>query len=354
MKDWKKSIVPGRWRILLVVTGWLCMQPVYADLVVMKNGDRITGEIQEIWDQEIIIEPEYDDDTTVTISLDVVAYIESGRDFKIKMVDSRKVVAKLSGRDADGNQLIEIDGKVSTITYAELEELDEISDYYDRDSRIDFNLGLNKGNTNSLNTKLSADTNLKLGDHRHIVDLTLIREEQDNSTTKDNDLLRYNYNWLFADPWFFGGNASAERDPVRDLDHRFILGGSIGRDIWNKPRRAMNFQLGLGFLTEKFSSSDAGGTPVPSDQNDSLVLSWQYRFRYDLLGDKLEFYHNNTLNSTATGRKNTAIKTVTGTRFEITDLLYLNAALDFDWESHPAGTAKNEDLAVVVGLGVEF
>lgn len=354
MKHGKKSITPGSWRVFLLVAGWLCTMPVHADFVVMKNGDRITGEIQEIWDHEVIIEPEYDDDTAVTISLDVVDYIESSRDFEIKMLDGRKLIAKLVGRDADGKQLMEIDGELSTITYAELEELDEISDYYDRDSRIDFNLGLNKGNTDSLNSKLYADTNLKLGDHRHIVDVTLTREEQDNSTTKDNDLFRYNYNWLFADPWFFGGTASAERDSVRDLDHRFILGGAIGRDIWNKPRQAMNFQIGLGYLTEKFSSSDAGGTPVPSDKNDSLVLSWQYRLRYDLLGGDLEIYHNNTLNSTATGRKNTVIKTVTGTRYEITDLLYLNTSLDFDWESHPAGTAKNEDLAVVVGLGVEF
>ncbi len=354
MKGWKKSTAPGNCRVLLLVTGWLCMRPVYADLIVLKNGDRMTGDIQEIWDHEVIVEPEYDDDTAVTISLDVVDYIESSRDFEIKLRDGRKVIAKLAGRDIDGNQLIEINGKLSTITYAELEELDEIADYYDRDSRIDFNLALNKGNTDSLNTKLYVDTNLKLGDHRHIVDLTLIREEQDNSTTRDNGLLRYNYNWLFADPWFFGGNASVERDPVRDLDHRFILGGSIGRDIWNKPRRAMNFQIGLGYLTEKFSSSEAGGTPVPSDSNDSLVLSWQYRFRYDLFGGDLEIYHNNTLNSTATGRKNTVIKTVTGARYEITDLLYLNAAIDFDWESHPAGTAKNEDLAVTVGLGVEF
>ena len=27
---------------------------------------------------------------------------------------------------------------------------------------------------------------------------------------------------------------------------------------------------------------------------------------------------------------------------------------DYDWESQPAGTAKNSDLALVVGLSVEF
>jgi len=49
------------------------MMPVHADLVVMENGDRITGEVIEIWDNDVIIEPEYDDDTKVSISLDNVA-----------------------------------------------------------------------------------------------------------------------------------------------------------------------------------------------------------------------------------------------------------------------------------------
>jgi hypothetical protein len=48
------------------------------------------------------------------------------------------------------------------------------------------------------------------------------------------------------------------------------------------------------------------------------------------------------------------IKTSTGARYEITDLLYANVSLDYDYESEPAGTAENGDLSLVVGLGVEF
>jgi len=93
---------------------------------------------------------------------------------------------------------------------------------------------------------------------------------------------------------------------------------------------------------------------LPTSSNQSIAALWQYRFRYDLFGDDLEVYHNNSLSSNITGRTNTVIKTVTGLRYEITDLLYLNTSLDFDWETEPAGEAENEDLALVIGLGVEF
>ena len=330
------------------------MTPVSADHLVMKNGDRITGEIKEIWDNDVIIEPEYDDDTKISISLDAVAYIESEQEFEVTMTDGRSVIAKLAGRDADGKQLIEIDGKRTSITLDQLEELDEISDYYDWDSRIDFNFTMNKGNTDSLNTKFYADTNLKLGDHRHIVDLTMIREEQNGARTRDNELLRYNYNWLFGDLWFLGGAGSAERDPIRELDYRFIAGATIGRDLWDKPRRAMSFQIGLGYLAEQFSPTAEDGTLLTKNSNQSVAAIWIYRFRHDFIGDDLEIYHNNAVNWYVTGRTNTVVKTVSGVRYGITDLLYINVAINFDWESDPSGTAENEDLAIVIGLGLEF
>lgn len=84
----------------VLAVGWFIAAPVHADLVVMKNGDQITGEILEIWDRKVVIEPEYDDDTKVSISLDDVEYLESEREFEIDLIDGRSVIEKLSGPDA--------------------------------------------------------------------------------------------------------------------------------------------------------------------------------------------------------------------------------------------------------------
>ena len=196
-----------------------------------------------------------------------------------------------------------------------------------------------------VNTKLYADTNLKLGDHRHIADLTLSREEQNGVTTKDQDLFRYNYNWLFNDPWFFGALLSAESDPIKDLDHRYILGALIGRDFINTPRTLLNGQLGLGYLTEE---------SIAGLDNESTAALWNLRYRQDLLKEDLEIYHNHSITSYLTGRTNTVIKTSTGLRYEITDLLYATIAIDYDYETNPAGIAQKDDLGLVLGLGVEF
>jgi hypothetical protein len=316
-----------------------------SDKIVMKNGDQYTGEIQEIWDGDLIIEPEYDDDVNVSLPLAEVLYIQSEREFDVTWPDRTDVVLKLLGPSKDGRQLIEIDGEKRIIALGDLEELDEIDEFFDWESHIDLNGTINRGNTNATNVKLFADTNLKLGDHRHIATLTFAREEQNGIRTKEQDLLQYNYNWLFNDPWFLGATGSAEADPIKELDYRYIAGATLGNDLFNRARVFLSVQFGLGYLAEK-------NTSLESQQ--SVVGIWALRYRQKFLKD-LEFYHDDSINYYITGRTNTVFKTVTGLRYEITDRLYANTSLDYDYETEPAGTGvDNEDLTWVFGLGLEF
>jgi putative salt-induced outer membrane protein YdiY len=225
-----------------------------------------------------------------------------------------------------------------------LRELDEPEDYYDWEVLVDYSFSLNEGNTDSLNSRLGGEGMFKHGDHRHIANVTYIQEEQDNLTTKDQSMLTYSYNFLFRDPWFFAANGQYEKDPIRQLEHRLTASAGIGRDIWNEPRRFLNVQVGAGFRDEE----------IGIEKETSTVAVWSLRFRQDFFGDDFEVYHNHSIIETVSGRENTIIKTTTGIRYEITDLLYTNVSLDWDHETEPAGTAEGTDTLFVVGAGLEF
>ena len=311
-------------------------------VLVLKNGDRISGEIKRVWDAEVSIEPEYADEFSV--DLDVIAHIESATKFEIELADGREIVASFGGADAAGNQVFTSTNGDFAEPLAALYTLEEIADPFEWDSYIDVSSALNSGNTDSFNNRLRADTTVSMGDHRHFGELTFVREEQDQVSTKEQDLLRYNYNWIFRDPWFFSAALSFERDPIRELDNRIIVSAGAGRDIWNTPRLLLNMQVGAGFITEKIGSS--------SEQ--SSVLVWGLRYRQDLFDEDLELYHNNSITHYIDGRDNTIYKTSTGLRYEITDLLYANLSLDFDYETEPVETAAKEDVALMFGIGVEL
>jgi putative salt-induced outer membrane protein YdiY len=294
------------------------------------------------WDNEVTIEPDYADEFQV--DLPMVERIESDRDFEIEMPDGSEIVAKMAGVDEDGNQILETETGSVPVPLGSLRELDEPEDYYDWEVLVDYSFSLNEGNTDSLNSRLGGEGMFKHGDHRHIANVTYIQEEQDNLTTKDQSMLTYSYNFLFRDPWFFAANGQYEKDPIRQLEHRLTASAGIGRDIWNEPRRFLNVQVGAGFRDEE----------IGIEKETSTVAVWSLRFRQDFFGDDFEVYHNHSIIETVSGRENTIIKTTTGIRYEITDLLYTNVSLDWDHETEPAGTAEGTDTLFVVGAGLEF
>jgi len=318
------------------------------DVLVMKNGDRLTGEITRIWDEEITIEPEYSDEFNVDVP--AVAYIESEREFEIDLADGRELVVTFPGADAEGNQIIKTGSGTETLTLSNMLELDEPEDYYDWESFVDLSGDLKKGNTDSRNNQLRANTTLKLGDHRHIGEITLFTEKLADITTKDQTIVNYNYNWIFNDPWFFSALTTFERDPIIQLDSRVTVSAGVGLDIWNTADRVLNVQLGAGFRNEKIGNEETG-----FESETSSVATWVLRYSQEFLSDDLTLFHNHSIIPTINGRDNTSFRTSTGLRYEITDLLYANISLDYDYETEPADAETlSEDLVLLFGLGLEF
>jgi putative salt-induced outer membrane protein YdiY len=330
-------------RIFIAVFAiFLLADTARADVIVLKNGDRITGEIKRIWDNEITIEPDYSDEFDV--DLPIVAYIESDRDFEIDLQDGTSVVANFGGPAPDGDQIIEDETASLEVPLAQIFELDEPESFYDWETNVDFSSNMSRGNTDTLNTQLRGNLMFKHGDHRHHGDVTLSYEEANGETTRDRDLFVYDYNYLFNDPWFFTAELSFERDPIIQLDSRTILSAGIGNDLIVTPRRELRVKLGFGYQTEEI---DTGRT-------DSSVAIWALRFRQDFFGDDFSFIHDHSITHNLSGRTNTAYKTSTGFMYEITDLLYANATLNYDYETEPVPPAGSESSSLVFGFGLEF
>ena len=327
---------------LLILNMFMLYSSAGASVLVLKNGDRITGSIKRIWDGEISIEPDYSDEFTV--DLPVVDHIISEQDFEVELRDGREVLARFSGLDDEGRQVVTVGGETISIVLADIFELDEPEKEFDWESNVTLATTFNSGNTTTSSSQFKADSMIQVPSHRHFVEFSTSHESTDDVTTKEQSLVRYNYNWFFNEPWFVSAQTSYERDPIIELENRIIASIGIGRDIWNTPRRTLSLQLGAGGQTE-----DIGGVTT-----DSSVATWTLRYRQGLLNDDLELFHNHTITSNIGGRTNTSYKTSTGVRYEITDLLYANLTFDYDYETDPAPGIGSEDSTLMIGIGAEF
>ena len=325
----------------ICLTAVLLPVSALADQLHMKNGDVISGTVTKIEGGSVFIDPSYADEFAV--SLEEVASIDAEASFDFAIADGSTVNGKLALKDGE-QQIITGEGTALEVEVAGLDVVPPPPPYYERVSHVDVNMTWNDGNTDSRNNLIFADTGVRLGDHRHLAALTIRRDETDGVSTKKQDLFRYEYNWMFNDPWYLGATASYERDPIKDLDHRYTLGAIVGRDIFNDDVKKMTFSLGAGYSDEELAGvSDSGAVGL-----------WNFLYEQKFREGDLTFFHNNTLQRQFFGVDNTILRTNTGFRFSLTDVIYANVSLRYDYQTEPAEGTEDYDTTLAVGIGAEF
>ncbi len=311
------------------------------DRIVMKNGDVITGNISLINDEDVIIEPSYAD--AFSVDLSAVASVDIDEDFEVELDDDTKLDGRLTLDESGQQVLIAADGAVLPISLSQVAEATEPEDYFDWNLKVDLNASYNSGNTDSENTLMFIDGGVKWGEHRHRGDLTFRNESVNGSTTQEQTLFNYGYNWLFSDPWFMGGSFSYERDPVRDLTYRYTSGLLIGRDIFDDADKYFGISIGPGYSEEKLGGNSEGGA----------VGLWNLRYEHSLL-HWVDFFHTQAFTWQFYGNDNAIYKTNTGLNFDLINDLYFNVSLRYDYETEPAAGRSKDDSTLAFGVGYTF
>jgi putative salt-induced outer membrane protein YdiY len=311
------------------------------DRVVMKNGDVITGNVSLIDGEDVLIEPSYADE--FALDLDEVASIELGEAFEVELADDTKADAAMLTLNSAGEQVLIIDGVERPVSLLDIAEAKEPEEYFDWGAEVDWNTTINSGNTDSQNTLIFAQGKVKFGDHRHFSDLTFRREEVDGVRTKKQDLFNYFYNWMMNDPWYSGLSLTWERDPIRDLKHRYTAGLLLGRDIFDDATKFLTVFAGVGYSDEEIGGVGESGA----------VAFWNLRYEH-ALWDGVDFFHRQNFTQQFYGLDNLILKTNTGFHFDIVADLYANFSYRYDYETEPAAGASKDDSTLQFGIGYSF
>ena len=325
--------------IFVLLSGWSIRS--FADVVFLENGDRISGIIKEIWGDILIIEPEYSD--PIELDRAIVIGIESDRELAIELDGSKETPYLMSRSLKEGRVVLDAEDTKFDVALDSIKRAEEIKDF-DWDIKFDLGSTFSRGNTESQTTNLQWDGNLIIKDHRIKSDLFISREEVAGEKTKAKDRVNLGYNYFFIDQWFLAVNLAAERDPISLLNSRYSLSPAIGYDFLDDPNRFLHVQLGAGYSSERSNNLTSTST----------TIDWKLNFYWELLNGDLQFFHDQNLLKNLEGRKNLVFYSQTGFRYEINEDIYLNFQANYDYDSQPAGDAKEEDLTFIIGAGVNL
>jgi hypothetical protein len=291
-----RSPVPGRWaiagfaRFVFAVTtaaaSWFT--PAAAakpDLVILQNGDRITGEVKGLTRGKL--DYSTDDAGRLSIEWEKVARVTSPTPYHIEVASGVRYFGRLSPSDRDGVVVVQGD-RTDTLRVRNVIEISPLNASFTQRVKAYLDLGFTLAKANQATTfSVSGNTDYQGPTLGSETAFDSYAQGQESVPTTTRNTLRQSLSWYIAQRWSAVGLAQLEQNDELDLDHRITAGGAIRRDVTHTNQMELGLGAGIVGTQEEFSSET--GNSSTTNLEGLLMMSWS-AFRFD--SPKLDFSTN--------------------------------------------------------------
>jgi putative salt-induced outer membrane protein YdiY len=330
---------------------------VFADQIVLKNGDRISGTIVKSDNKTLLIKTEFAGD--ITVQWPAIEQITSSQPLHVSLTNGKTVVGPVT--TSDGNLAVATPSQ-GTVNESKTEVSNLRSDAewteYEKSLHPPLTQGwagganvgfaLTRGNSQTKNLALAFNADRKTMDDEIIMYANSVYATNDAPgavpTTTANAIqggIRYDHD--LTKRLFAFVNADFQTDDLQALNLRSIFGGGLGFHAIKNDRTTLDFLGGLNYTRENY---------VQLDRN-LIALTLGEEFTHKLGASTLiaqKFYMFPDLNEAGEFRGTFNFGTVT----KINKWLgWQNAFGDIYVTNPPAGKKQN-DIIFTTGLNVSF
>lgn len=317
-----------------------------SDVVLLINGDRITGEIKRL--EAGLLEFKTDTMGTVNIEWRFIADIVSDKNHSIETKDGTRILGTLQKPDDGEHVLVETDTGV-----VDLQPLDIVSvwpvqvEFVDR-MELDLSLGLDYSKaTDITNVNTAIDFKLR-GDDRFTEanfrsNVTRRKDQEDQNRYE----LRGLHEYLLSRQRFRNWFGSIESNDALGVDVRLSVGGAFGKYFIKTNQKWLTASVGLMATTEN---------PDQESSEANLEATGNIRYRYFRFAEP-ERSLDTTLSVfpslTDSGRVRADFRTTF--KLEIIKDLFWSMELYGTHDSRPLSIDADEtDYGVITGVGWSY
>jgi len=324
------------------------------DVIVMKNGDHLTGEIKGLSGGVLYVSMSYILGTS-DVQWSKVDHIESKQLFLVKTEDGAVYTGALSTAEIAGGRPMTIQVVESSSKQVELErrtvvQMDQTSERFWQRFNGDINTGIqySKGNQ-STQYNLSSD----LGYPRERWSAFASYNSTLSSSTGASAATRNQLNLgaqrlLRWSNWFYAGEGSLLQSSEQNINLQSGVGGGIGRYLANSNHATIFLLAGFGFQRTQYAPS----VFISAPQNVATGM---------LAGSmKLFRFNKTTLNLTGAvfpaisdpGRVYTNLNVAY--YIKLSGSLSWNVSFYGNWDNQPPPTFSGSDYGTSSGLSITF
>lgn len=317
-----------------------------ADTLILRNGDRVTGEIADFRDGALHFKTEYAGSLTIparnilalaTDRLVTLRYTSGGYTTGI-LVASPEGTVRLQG--SSGTQ-------TRPIRFREISRI-----YPGTDVRrgLDWsgsaNIGATERSGNTDNRSWHVDSTIEGRGEEDRVRLEgeFNREITEEATTQDNFLISAQHDHFATRRTYFYTNAKLEQDQLQNLALRTTVGTGAGHQVIETARTKLSVEAGPAYIHEDLETGTDRGF---------VAGRWAVNFEYRPW-DFATLFHRHDGKVEIDNAGNTFIDSTTGVRFPLSDGFMLIARADIDWDSEPPPEATSMDKTFLLTVGYHW
>jgi len=341
--------------ILVVTFAILSVIPAHAkhkdDVVILKNGDRLTGEIKSLQRGELRFKSSYMAEA-VRLDWARVEQLESKDSYLIYLTNGQLYTGSLrlapASDTVQDNFLIGVDQNALRVKQMEILRLvpSEAKFLSQLEGSVDLGLSYNSGD-DQYQAQLTATSTYRRGDHSVTASIDSALSGQTEGSSSNRNQFTLDYRKQLSPRWYVGGLVELLSSDQQSLNLRTTGAGVLGRNIRQTERTRLSFFGGLGGTREKYSASLSQPRTTNADAVAGLDLV-TFRFKTTDIRSRISLYPS----LTTPGRMR--MQATSDMRIEILKDVYWGFHLYENFDSKPPVIASKNDLGISTSLGWKF
>ena len=311
-----------------------------ADVILLKNGDRVSGDIINMEDTVLTLDTDYAD--IIKIDWDDVDGLTSDKPLWVAFHDGAVIPEGVGVRDGERLILFRLDPggpiqlhKIKTINLFELSY------------RGNLGLGgsVTSGNTSTETINASGTLTVNKGWHRIILDGRANRGKAQGEVNAQNAALNTRWDYFLTKRTYIPFINFLEYDKFQNLSLRSTTIIGAGYDILDHRANFLTVAAGPTAVYQKFTSEPSMVIPG---------FSWQVRWDLEFLGGDLKLWHNH-IGTRDIGRDDAVrLNANQGISIKIYKDLSIRFEYNVRYNSQPADERKTTDSTIIFGLSLDL
>jgi putative salt-induced outer membrane protein YdiY len=321
------------------------------DVVVLKNGDRITGEIKGLQRGEFKIKADYMAEA-VRLDWTKIERIESKSTFIISLVDGKLFTSGMRLMASNSNHAPNfiIGPSDSALRVHQLDVIRILPvdpGFWKRlEGSIDFGFSFTSGN-DQYQTGLTATTTYRTGDHSFTASIDSAFSGQREGTSITRREFTFDYRKQLTPRYFAGGFFDLLQSDQQSLDLRTSIGGLLGRNLRQTESSRISVFGGVLGTREKYSTVLEKPESTNADALAGVELNI-FHFKATDIRSRFSLFPS----LTTPGRMR--MQTTSDLQVKIVKDLYWGFHLYENFDSKPPVRADKNDFSISTSLGWKF